>query len=200
MFIRTEATPNPNSLKFYPGKVVIESGSYEFSNLEETNISQLASELFNIGNINNVFYGYDFIVVTKNDNVEWSILKPEVFLVIASHYSSNRPLFDVDNIYDNDDDELNNDIGNYDDIISKYNKEEAELVNQVIEILELYVRPRVMEDGGDVRFRLYKEGIVYLKMKGACSSCPSAIVTLKQGIKNLLTTYIPDIIDVEAVE
>jgi len=186
MFIQTEATPNPETLKFLPGRVVLAQGTFEARNLGEAAISPLAGRLLTIPGVTGVFYGYDFISVTKSDG-EWQHLKPAILGAIMEFFMSGTPVIAEGRIPDGEDrDEF-------------FDPKDAETVSTIKELLETRVRPAVASDGGDITFRGFRDGVVYLVMKGACSGCPSSTATLKHGIENLLRHYLPDVEAVEAV-
>lgn len=187
MFIQTETTPNPATLKFLPGRVVLEGGPAEFRNAAEAEASPLAARIFAVPGVTGVFFGYDFITVTK-DGAEWPHLKPAILGCIMEHFMSGAPVmgkggpeFDADS-----DDEF-------------FDADDETIVATIKELLDQRVRPAVAQDGGDITFRGYKDGIVYLNMKGACSGCPSSTATLKHGVQNLLRHFVPEISGVEAV-
>lgn len=182
MFIQTEATPNPATLKFLPGGTVLQDGSYEIQSEEQARVSPLASALFAIGGVSGVYFGQDFISVTKSTG-EWQQLKPAVLGVIMEHFVSGAPILEPD---------AANDLQ-----LESFAPEHAELVEKIKELLETRVRPAVAGDGGDIVFRSFKDGVVYLQMKGACSGCPSSTATLKRGIQNLLCHFLPEIKAVE---
>jgi Fe-S cluster biogenesis protein NfuA len=181
MFIQTEATPNPATLKFLPGRAVLESGTLDMPNREAAAQSPLASRLFDIDNVGGVFFGSDFIAVTKTDG-DWQQMKPAVLGAIMEHFMSGAPLV-ADGVGDAAADEF-------------FDAKDAETVATIKDLIETRVRPAVAGDGGDITFRGYKEGIVYLNMKGACSGCPSSTATLKHGIQNLLRHFVPDVVEV----
>ena len=183
MFIQTEQTPNPRTLKFLPGRDVLTSGPREFTNPEEALVSPLATALFAISDVTGVFFGYDFITVTKNDD-DWLRLKPAVLGAIMEHYMSDAPI-----LSDTDEDAASED----------YHESDAETVATIKELLETRIRPAVAQDGGDITFRSFQDGIVYLHMKGACAGCPSSTATLRHGIQNLLKHFLPDVQEVRAV-
>jgi Thioredoxin-like proteins and domains len=186
MFIQTEATPNPDTLKFLPGKVVLPKGTFEARNLGEAAHSPLAGRLLTIPGVTGVFYGYDFISVSKSDS-EWQHLKPAILGSIMEFFLSGAPLISGDAAEsDQDGDEF-------------FDAKDSETVETIKELLDTRVRPAVASDGGDITFRGYRDGVVYLTMKGACSGCPSSTATLKHGIQNLLRHYLPDVEAVEAV-
>jgi Fe-S cluster biogenesis protein NfuA len=189
MLIQTETTPNPATLKFLPGQIVMASGTRDFATPEEAEASPLAEALFSIGDIEGVFFGRDFIAVTAAPGVEWTYLKPQVLSVLLDHFSSAAPLFREGTAAGI---EVAN--GDFDDAA-----EDADVVAQIRELIETRVRPAVAQDGGDIVYRGFKEGTVYLAMQGACSGCPSSTMTLKQGIEGLLKHYVPEVEAVEAV-
>lgn len=182
MFIQTEATPNPATLKFLPGGQVLENGSHEMQSAEEARVSPLASALFAIDGVSGVFFGPDFISVTKS-NGEWQNLKPAILGAIMEHLMSGGPILSPDAA-----DQARHEF---------FAPEDAETVATIKDLLETRVRPAVAGDGGDIVFRGFKDGVVYLQMKGACSGCPSSTATLKRGIQNLLCHFLPDVKAVE---
>ena len=183
MFIQTEATPNPATLKFLPGRAVLESGTLDMPSREAAAQSPLATRLFDIANVSGVFFGSDFIAVTKSDG-DWQQMKPAVLGAIMEHFMSGAPLVAADaKVTDPASDEF-------------FDAKDAETVATIKDLIETRVRPAVAGDGGDITFRGYKEGIVYLNMKGACSGCPSSTATLKHGIQNLLRHFVPDVVEV----
>jgi len=185
MFIQTEDTPNPNALKFLPGMDISPQSPVFFNNFDEAAAkSSLAAKLYNIGNIEAVFFGADFITVTKNPEIEWKLLKPEILMVIMDHLVSGLPVF-------KDNNNTSNPI-NTDGL--------SEIEKQIIEIIDTRVRPSVAMDGGDIIYKGFKGGVVYLQLHGACSGCPSSTVTLKNGIESMLQHYIPEVQAVEALE
>uniref|UniRef100_A0ACD5ZQ88 Uncharacterized protein n=1 Tax=Avena sativa TaxID=4498 RepID=A0ACD5ZQ88_AVESA len=185
MFIQTQATPNPQSLMFHPGKPVMEVGSSDFPNARTAMTSPLAKALFAIEGVTRVFFGSDFVTVTKSDETSWDYLKPEVFAAIMDFYSSGQPLF-LDS----------NTAAAMDTAI---HEDDSEIVAMIKELLETRIRPAVQDDGGDIEYRGFdpEAGIVKLKMQGACSGCPSSSVTLKSGIENMLMHYVPEVKGVE---
>lgn len=186
MFIQTEPTPNPETLKFLPGRVVLTKGTFEARNLAEAAASPLAGRLLTIPGITGVFYGYDFISVTKSDG-EWQHHKPAILGAIMEFFLSGSPIIADGTVQEGDEkDEF-------------FDPKDAETVSTIKELLETRVRPAVASDGGDITFRGFRDGVVYLVMKGACSGCPSSTATLKHGIENLLRHYLPDVEAVEAV-
>jgi len=186
MFIQTEATPNPATLKFIPGRVVLDGGTMEFANREAAVRSPLAERLFDVPGVTGVFFGSDFITVTKNDG-DWQHLKPAILGAIMEHYMSGAPLLADGTIAS---DELADEQDEF------YSEEDADTVAQIKDLIETRVRPAVANDGGDITFRGFKDGVVYLNMKGACSGCPSSTATLQHGIQNLLRHFVPDVVEV----
>ncbi len=188
MFIQTEATPNPATLKFLPGKVVMEAGTADFVSHETAAQSPLAARLFSVPGVTGVFFGYDFITVTKADPVEWAHLKPAILGSVMEHFMSGEPV--MGGARSSAEIDGNSEFFEADDI---------NIVNTIKELLETRVRPAVAADGGDITFRGFKDGKVYLNMKGSCAGCPSSTATLKHGIQNLLRHFIPEVQEVEAV-
>ena len=184
MFIQTEDTPNPETLKFMPGENVLQKGTKDFSNLEAAKISPLASRIFEVDGVSRVFLGSDFISVTKNIGDDWNALKPSILAAIMEHYTSGFPVLN---------DIQKNDLK--DNIV-----EDTETIKQIKDLLETRVRPAVAMDGGDITFCSFEDGIVTLQMKGACAGCPSSTATLKMGIENMLRHYIPEVTEVKAAE
>ena len=187
MFIQTEETPNPATLKFVPGKILLERGTLEFKSPEEATKNSLASKLFVDENVKGVFIGRDFLTVTKSESVEWEILKPTLLSSILDYFSSGGEI---------EDSEL--ETKPQEEII-KYTKKDQEIVNKINELLEERIKPAVAQDGGDINFVKLQKGIVFLELRGACSGCPSSTITLKSGIENMLKYYIPEIQAVEAI-
>ena len=186
MFIQTEATPNPATLKFIPGRIVLDGGAMEFTSPEAASRSPLAERLFEVPGVTGVFYGSDFITVTKNDG-DWQHLKPAILGAIMEHYMSGAPLLADGTI-------AGDDLADEEDEF--FSEEDAETVAQIKDLIETRVRPAVANDGGDITFRGFKDGVVYLNMKGACSGCPSSTATLQHGIQNLLRHFVPDVVEV----
>jgi Fe-S cluster biogenesis protein NfuA len=186
MFIQTEATPNPATLKFIPGRLVLDSGAMEFTSREAAGRSPLAERLFDVPGVTGVFYGSDFITVTKNDG-DWQQLKPAILGAIMEHYMSGAPLL-ADGAIAGDD--------LMDEADEFFSEQDAETVAQIKDLIETRVRPAVANDGGDITFRGFKDGVVYLNMKWACSGCPSSTATLQHGIQNLLRHFVPDVVEV----
>jgi Fe-S cluster biogenesis protein NfuA len=181
MFIQTEPTPNPATLKFLPGTDVMPNGTADFDSAEAAARSPLARRLFAIEGVAGVFLAADFISVAKSDDAEWQVLKPEVLVAIMEHFSSGQPVIEGE--------AAESDGGGEDDAV----------VTQIKELIETRVRPAVAQDGGDITFRGFRDGIVYLHLQGACSGCPSASATLKHGIENMLKYYVPEVQAVQAV-
>jgi Fe-S cluster biogenesis protein NfuA len=185
MFIQTEATPNPATLKFLPGRTVLADGSVEIRDAQSAGVSPLARALFAIDGVSGVMFGNDFVSVTKSDG-EWAHLKPAILGAIMEHYVSGAPL-------------LENAAAAATEAQEFFDPKDAETVEAIKELLDTRVRPAVAGDGGDIVFRGFKDGVVYLAMKGACSGCPSSTATLKHGIQNLLRHFLPDVQEVEQV-
>jgi Fe-S cluster biogenesis protein NfuA len=186
MFIQTEATPNPATLKFLPGKAVLPTGTLDMPNKQAASQSPLAERLFEIPNVGGVFFGSDFISVTKSDG-EWQQIKPAILGAIMEHYMSGAPLL-ADGSAGNDE--------AADEEDEFFNEADAETVATIKDLIETRVRPAVASDGGDITFRGFKDGIVYLNMKGSCAGCPSSTATLQHGIQNLLKHFVPDVVEV----
>ena len=186
MFIQTEATPNPATLKFLPGRAVLETGTLDLRDPADAAKSPLAERLFGIKGVNGVFFGSDFITVSKAEG-EWPQLKPAILGAIMEHFMSGAPLLKAGETgVDAADDEF-------------VEEGDADTVATIKDLIETRVRPAVANDGGDITFRGFKEGIVYLHMKGACSGCPSSTATLRHGIQNLLKHYVPEVVEVRPV-
>ena len=183
MNIQTELTPNPSSLKFLPGKIVMEKETADFRNVKEAKSSPFALNLFKIDGVEGVFFGSDFISITKNDNHEWQTLKPSISETIIEHYKSGATII----------------LQGEEDKTDTSNTEDNEAVIKIKEILDTKVRPAVAKDGGDITFQSFDNGIVYLQMKGSCSGCPSSTATLKAGIENMLKHYVPEVREVRPV-
>jgi Fe-S cluster biogenesis protein NfuA len=186
MFIQTEATPNPATLKFIPGRVVLDTGTMEFASREAAARSPLATRLFEVPGITGVFYGADFVTVTKADG-DWQHLKPAILGAIMEHYMSGAPLL-ADGSAGNDE--------ALDEQDEFFSEADAETVATIKDLIETRVRPAVANDGGDITFRGFKDGVVYLNMKGSCAGCPSSTATLQHGIQNLLRHFVPDVVEV----
>lgn len=192
MFIETEPTPNPATLKFLPGQVVMSGGTRDFATPEEAEASPLAQALFDSGEVTGVFFGRDFVSVTAAPGVEWAVLKPQVVAILLDHFVSQAPLFTAGSAAgiavpgEAAAGAIGDDPGT------------EEVVAQIKDLIETRVRPAVAGDGGDIRYRGFREGVVYLAMQGACSGCPSSTATLKQGIEGLLRHYVPEVREVRA--
>jgi Fe-S cluster biogenesis protein NfuA len=186
MFIQTETTPNPATLKFLPGRTVLEEGTLDLRDADTAGQSPLAGRLFAIDGVNGVFFGHDFITVTKRDG-EWAHLKPAILGAIMEHFLSGEPLLQagVQGAAEGDDE--------------FFEDKDAGTVATIKELIETRVRPAVASDGGDITFRGYREGVVYLNMRGSCAGCPSSTATLKNGIENLLRHFVPDVVEVRPV-
>lgn len=184
MFIQTETTPNPATLKFLPGRSVMEEGVVDITETEKAEaVSPLAARLFAIDGVSGVYLGRDFISVTKGEVEDWYMLKPAVLGAIMEHFMSGDPVL--------------RDDADIDDGIRL--DESDETVRQIKELIDSRVRPAVAQDGGDIVFQGFDRGVVYLHMRGACSGCPSSVVTLKNGIENLLKYYVPEVVEVRSV-
>lgn len=182
MFIQTEETPNPATLKFLPGRILMSEGTADFKSREEATQSPLALKLFEIDGVKGVFFGADFITVSKDESLEWAILKPAILGSIMEHFITHQPLF----------------YGIGIPICTK--DDDDPLVVQIREILDTRIRPAVAMDGGDIVFDRFEDGIVYVRMQGACDGCPSSSATLKAGIENMLRHYVPEVLEVRALE
>jgi Fe-S cluster biogenesis protein NfuA len=185
MFIQTEETPNPSTLKFVPGKVLLENGTQEFKSRKAAKSNSLAKMLFEDENVNGVFIGKDFITITKSNQVNWESLKPSILSKIHDFLSSGKKV-------ESENKKINKTKDNY-------SKKDLEIVKQIKQLLEERIKPAVAQDGGDISFVKFDNGVVYLELQGACSGCPSSTITLKSVIENMLKYYIPEIVSVEAV-
>lgn len=191
MFIETETTPNPAALKFLPGQPVMASGSREFASPEAAEASPLAQAIFDTGEVVNVFFGADFVSVTAAPGADWGALKPQVIAILLDHFVSEAPLFAAPS-------------GNgitvppEDEAVVEERPEDAEVIAAINELLETRVRPAVAGDGGDIAYRGFRDGVVYLTLQGSCSGCPSSTATLKHGIEGLLKHYVPEVVEVRA--
>jgi Fe-S cluster biogenesis protein NfuA len=186
MFIQTETTPNPATLKFIPdGQIVLEKGTAEFKNQKQAvTTSPLALQLFEIAGVEAIFFGSDFVTITKKETADWAKIKPEVLATIMDFYVSGKPIM------------FEKTASNQ----TQINDEDSEIVKQIKELIEIKVRPAVAMDGGDIIFHSFENGIVKLQLKGSCSGCPSSTITLKNGIENMLKHYIPEVEAVEQVD
>ena len=190
MYIETELTPNPATLKFLPGEQVMAAGTRDFRDEEDAAASPLAAALFDLGDVTGVFFGRDFISVTAGPGVDWSALKPQVVAILLDHFITGAPLFrgpDASGIAVPTEDA---DFGD--------DPAQADVIEQIKELIETRVRPAVAGDGGDIVYRGFREGVVYLTMQGACAGCPSSSATLKNGIESLLKHYVPEVHEVRA--
>lgn len=185
MFIQTESTPNPATLKFLPGQSVLEVGTADFPSAEGAEASPLAARIFGVKGVTGVFLGNDFVTVTKDSDVEWDHVKPAILGAIMEHFQSGQPVLAG---------EATAPSGH-----AEHDGPDAEVVGQIKELLDTRVRPAVAQDGGDITFHGFDRGVVYLHMQGACAGCPSSTLTLKMGIENLLRHYIPEVTEVRPV-
>jgi Fe-S cluster biogenesis protein NfuA len=183
MFIETELTPNPATLKFLPGVAVMNLGTADFPTREDADRSPLATQLYDVNGVCGVFFGGDFITVTKADDIDWMLIKPAIQGAIMEHFTSGQPLLNADAPTSG----------------HAESDDEDELVTQIKELLDTRVRPAVAQDGGDILFHGFERGVVYLHMQGSCSGCPSSTATLKVGIESMLRHYIPEVIEVRPV-
>ena len=183
MFIQTEETPNPLTLKFLPGREVLKNGSVDYRSEEEAANSPLASALFNVDGVVGVFFSDDFITISKRDEKDWQLMKPGILGVIMEHFTANRPIINP---------------SERDNLDATPQEEDDEIVSQIKELLYTRVRPAVAQDGGDIVFEGFNDGVVTVQMRGACAGCPSSTATLKMGIENMLRHYIPEVKEVIA--
>jgi Fe-S cluster biogenesis protein NfuA len=183
MFIQTETTPNPATLKFLPGQTVLDMGTADFPNAETSVKSPLAKRIFAVSGVTGVFFGTDFVTVTKADASEWQFIKPAILGAIMEHFQSGAPVIE----------------GEQAAAHQSHDGPDGDIVKQIKELLDTRVRPAVAQDGGDITFHGFDRGVVYLHMKGACAGCPSSTLTLKMGIENLLRHYIPEVTEVRPV-
>ena len=188
MFIQTEQTPNPATLKFLPGEPVMDGGTADFPTVETASRSPLAERLFSVEGVAGVFLGGDFITVTKAEDKEWQVLKPSILGAIMEHYALGEPAVLADE-----------GVATDEGADTKGGGEEGDVVSRIKELIETRVRPAVAQDGGDIVFRSFEAGVVYLQMQGSCSGCPSSAATLKSGIENMLKHYVPEVEEVRAV-
>ncbi|GAA6187991.1 NifU family protein [Litorivita sp. NS0012-18] len=186
MFIQTESTPNPATLKFLPGQSVLEMGTADFPDASGAAISPLAQRIFAVDGVAGVFFGTDFITVTKSEAVDWDHIKPALLGAIMEHFQSGQPV-------------MASDAAAPSSGHAEHSGEDGEIVVQIKELLDTRVRPAVAQDGGDITFHGFERGVVYLHMQGACAGCPSSTLTLKMGIENLLRHYIPEVTEVRPV-
>jgi len=183
MFIQTEETPNPATLKFLPGRAVMAEGTADFARVEGAERSPLALRLFGVDGVRRIFLGSDFVTVTKADEKDWALLKPALLGVIMEHFTTNQPVMLAEGAA----------------APAAASDEDDEIVVQIKELLETRVRPAVAQDGGDIVFHSFEDGVVYLHMQGSCSGCPSSTATLKMGIENMLRHYVPEVLEVRPV-
>jgi Fe-S cluster biogenesis protein NfuA len=188
MFIQTEDTPNPAALKFLPGRAVLESGVADFTSRDAAQRSPLARLLFEIDGVAGVFLGSDFVTVTKSGDKSWQVLKPMVLGAVMDHFTSGVAVMEGEAEAETSDD-------------AEFNDEsvDGEIVAQIKELIDTRVRPAVAQDGGDIIYKGFKNGTVYLNMRGSCAGCPSSTATLKMGIENMLKHYVPEVLQVQAV-
>ena len=179
MFVQTEATPNPNSIKFLPGKIVSNSGSFEVTREDEIN-NELIKNLLSVNGVEGIFLGKDFISINKYDDFSWDDIKHIVISLINDFYATGKEF-----VIDKNDNEITEDL--------------KDIEKKIVKILEQKIRPAVAKDGGDIKFKEFKDGIVKVQLQGSCSGCPSSTMTLKQGVQNLLRHYIPEVKEVQAV-
>lgn len=192
MYIETETTPNPSTLKFLPGEQVMPAGTREFTSAEDAAASPLAEALFDIGEVTGVLFGREFVAVTAAPGVAWADLKPQVLAILLDHFVSKAPLFAPGSA-----------AGiavpaDGDDMTAGDDPADAEVIEQIKDLIETRVRPAVANDGGDITYQGFRDGVVYLRMQGACSGCPSSTATLKNGIESLLKHYVPEVSEVRA--
>ena len=185
MFIQTESTPNPATLKFLPGQAVLGTGTADFPSAEAADASPLARRVFAVDGVAGVFFGTDFVTVTKTDAVAWDHIKPAILGAIMEHFQSGQPVIEGE--------------GQQGSGHADHDGPDSEIVGQIKELLDSRVRPAVAQDGGDITFHGFERGVVYLHMQGACAGCPSSTLTLKMGIENLLRHYIPEVVEVRPV-
>jgi Fe-S cluster biogenesis protein NfuA len=181
MFIQTEETPNPATMKFIPGRAVLEQGTLEITDQRGAEASPLAQALFKIDGVSGIFLGKDFITVTKNGQKDWPVMKPPILSTIMEHFTNNIPMLSV---------------GTTAPAATEDHGDEGEVIKQIREIIEVKVRPAVARDGGDITFQKFEDGVVFLNLKGSCAGCPSSTMTLKAGIENMLKHYIPEVKEV----
>jgi Fe-S cluster biogenesis protein NfuA len=190
MLIRTEQTPNPATRKFLPGQTIMESGTRDFADADSAQASPLAAALFDSGMVEGVFFGRDFISVTAEPGTSWTDLEPLVLETLLDHFVSGAPLFTPGTA---------GGIHIADEVAFDEDPADADIIDQIKDLIETRVRPAVAQDGGDIIYRGYKDGTLYLAMQGACSGCPSSTITLKRGIESLVRHYVPEVVSVEAV-
>ncbi|MDR6788193.1 Fe-S cluster biogenesis protein NfuA [Sphingomonas sp. BE138] len=191
MLIETEATPNPATLKFLPGRVVMDAGTRDFATPEEAEASPLADALFALGDVTGVFFGRDFVSVTAAPGAEWRDLKPDVLAILMDHFTAQMPLFRTGG--------AGFSVPAEEEATFAEDPADADIVAQIKDLIETRVRPAVANDGGDIVYRGFDKGKVFLRMQGACAGCPSSSATLKNGIEQLLRYYVPEVTEVRAV-
>ncbi len=191
MLIETEPTPNPATLKFLPGRTVMEAGTRDFATPEEAEASPLAEAIFGLGDVTGVFFGRDFVSVTAAPGVGWPALKPDILAILLDHFSAAMPLFRSAR--------AGFAVPSADDAIPTDHPEDAEIITQIRDLIDTRVRPAVANDGGDIVYRGFDKGKVFLQLQGACAGCPSSSATLKNGIEQLLRYYVPEVTEVRAV-
>ncbi len=185
MFIQTERTPNPATLKFLPGEAVMSTGTADFRDVESAERSPLARRLFQVEGVTGVFFGGDFVSVSKSDDADWQLLKPVILGVIMEHFVAGHPL-------------LLDDAAQTAEEVAD-DGADSEIISQIKELLDTRVRPAVAQDGGDITYQGFQNGVVMLQLQGSCQGCPSSTMTLKMGIENMLKHYIPEVVEVRAV-
>ncbi|MEJ7935175.1 NifU family protein [Sphingobium sp. AN558] len=191
MLIETENTPNPATVKFLPGRIVMDAGTRDFASPEEAQASPLAEALFDLGDVTGVFFGSDFISVTIAPGAQWTDVKPDILALLLEHFSANMPLFASGSAAGISVPAAEEEFAD--------DPQDAEIVEQIRDLIDTRVRPAVANDGGDIIYRGFDKGTVYLKMQGACAGCPSSTATLKNGIEQLLKHYVPEVTEVRAV-
>ncbi len=191
MFIETETTPNPSALKFLPGQTVMDTGTREFASPEAAEASPLAQAIFDSGEVVNVMFGRDFVSVTAAPGTDWSVLRPQVISILLDHFVSQAPLFAAGSAGGIS-------VPPEDEAVVEERPEDAEVIAAINELLETRVRPAVAGDGGDIAYRGFRDGVVYLTLQGSCAGCPSSTATLKHGIEGLLKHYVPEVVEVRA--
>ncbi|WP_010410843.1 NifU family protein [Citromicrobium sp. JLT1363] len=191
MYIETETTPNPATLKFLPQQQVMSQGTRDFASPEDAEASPLAQALFDTGEVTGVFFGSDFVSVTKGEGAQWTDLKPQVVAILLDHFVSEAPLFHGGSA-------AGISVPAEETMVVETDAADADIVDQIKDLLETRVRPAVAGDGGDIAFRGYRDGVVHLALQGACDGCPSATATLKHGIEGLLKHYVPEVVEVRA--
>ncbi len=184
MFIQTESTPNPATLKFLPGQEILATGTADFPSAEAAKASPLASRIFGVPGVTAVFFGTDFVTVTKAEGTAWDHIKPSILGAVMEHFQSGAPVIEG----------VQSASGH-----AEHSGPDSDIVKQIKELLDTRVRPAVAQDGGDITFHGFDRGVVYLHMQGSCAGCPSSTLTLKMGIENLLRHFIPEVVEVRAV-